>query len=465
LPVFRLAPVLVLFALETTQRLDLRPNTEGFREYEIAIAMQVRRTNTSPDDITKGGIVSVEANSGKPSKGLEAMARRRFQSPKPFKEGQFWWLRVWDTNLAGSRKRQRIKLAPATMPVREVQKIADEKLRPVNSGLALTGSAMNFGEFVISTYIPTYLPLLSSSTRNSYQGIIAKYLEPRFSRLCLRDLTRLTLQQYFSGTAGKVSYPTTSKIRDVLSSILRAAVDVEYLLKSPMEGLRLPPDKRPRQAKPTITPEDFNKLVQLVSEPYATMLYVAVWTGLRVSELIGLKWRCIHSDSITIEERYCRGDWSVPKTDASAATIGVEPNVIARILRLKSLTVEIRAGRATRKHKLVKSDDPDALVFQSVKDGRPMNDQNVLKRHMQPAARKLGLPFVNWRCLRTSHATWLVQAGADPKSVQGQMRHSRISTTMDIYAQIVPASQRRALQQLSEFAKGGTIDSRSITVQ
>jgi hypothetical protein len=41
-----------------------------------------------------------------------------------------------------------------------------------------------------------------------------------------------------------------------------------------------------------------------------------------------------------------------------------------------------------------------------------MIDQNVLKRHVKPAARELGLPFVNWRCLRTSHATWLVQAGA-----------------------------------------------------
>ena len=98
-----------------------------------------------------------------------------------------------------------------------------------------------------------------------------------------------------------------------------------------------------------------------------------------------------------------------------------------------------------------------------------MNDQNVLKRHLQPAARRLGLPFVNWRYLRTSHATWLVQAGADPKSVQGQMRHSGISTTMEIYAQIVPSSQRRALEQLSEFARAGAVDSRSnsrsITVQ
>jgi integrase len=77
-------------------------------------------------------------------------------------------------------------------------------------------------------------------------------------------------------------------------------------------------------------------------------------------------------------------------------------------------------------------------------------------------AKKLALPFVNWRCFRTSHATWLVQAGAGPKSVQGQMRHSRISTTMDIYAHIVPAAQRRAPQQLSAFED---VEARSITVQ
>jgi integrase len=114
---------------------------------------------------------------------------------------------------------------------------------------------------------------------------------------------------------------------------------------------------------------------------------------------------------------------------------------------------------------LVKSDGPNDPVFQAVKDGRPMNDQNILKRHIQPAARKLGLPFVNWQCLRTSHAAWLVQPGADPKSVQDQMRHSRIQTTMEVYAQIVPAAERRALERPSEFAKGGAVDSRSITVQ
>ena len=86
-----------------------------------------------------------------------------------------------------------------------------------------------------------------------------------------------------------------------------------------------------------------------------------------------------------------------------------------------------------------------------------MNDQNILKRHLQPAARKLGLPFVNWRCLRTSYATWLIQSGADVKSVQGLMRHSRSGTTLDIYAQIIASSQRRALQQLTAFVGDGAL--------
>ena len=180
------------------------------------------------------------------------------------------------------------------------------------------------------------------------------------------------------------------------------------------------------------------------------MIYVAIYTGLRVSELIGLRWDDIGSDSITIDERYCRGDWSAPKSDASNTTIGVDYCVIQRIQRLKLLTVEVKAGRATRKHRVVKSAGPDDLVFQSVKDGKPMRDNNVLTRHLKPAARKLGLAFVNWRCLRTSRATWMIEAGANPKDVQGQMRHSRIQTTLDIYAQFVPESQRRAIEATSK---------------
>jgi hypothetical protein len=175
----------------------------------------------------------------------EIMARRSFQNPKPFREGKFWWLRVWDSNSTGSRKRQRLKLAPAGTPIRQVQKIVEEKLYPVNQGLVLIGSAMAFSDFVNNLYDKTYLPLLSSSTQDSYNGVISKYLKPEFSRVSLRDLTRLTVQEYFSSMSGTVPYPTISKIRDTLSSILRSAVDADYLIKNPLDGLRMPLDKRP----------------------------------------------------------------------------------------------------------------------------------------------------------------------------------------------------------------------------
>ena len=99
-----------------------------------------------------------------------------------------------------------------------------------------------------------------------------------------------------------------------------------------------------------------------------------------------------------------------------------------------------------------------------VKDGRPMRDNAILSRFIKPAARKLGLAFVNWKCLRTSRATWLVQAGANPKDVQGLMRHSRISTTMDIYAQMVADSQRRAIAKVTAMVAAKRAEREPIAV-
>ena len=153
------------------------------------------------------------------------------------------------------------------------------------------------------------------------------------------------------------------------------------------------------------------------------------------------------------EHRYCRGDWDEPKSDASRATIAVDDHVIERIQKLKSIEVVIRAGRAFQRYKTVKSDGPDDLVFQSVKTGAPIRDNIVLCRHIKPAARKLGAGWVNWQVLRRSYATWMSQAQVNVKDARGLMRHSRASTTQDVYQQVVPESQRKAVQKLSAFVK------------
>jgi len=349
------------------------------------------------------------------------------------------------------RSYKRVRLAPATMKEREVQKVAAEYMLPINQGIGGVLSATNFQRYIEQTYIPLEMPLLAKSTQGRYQGVIDNYIIPSFGRMCLRELSPKILQQYLSGLAtSKLAHASREKIRTVLAAILRTASrKYNLLLINPMEGLSLPPDRRGRRrSKPYLTQEQFDQLLAKMPEPYATMVYVAIYTGLRVSELAGLRWNDLGDNTITIDERYCRGDWGAPKSESSNATIPVKQCVIERIHSLKLLTVDVRAGRAVRKHKVVKSDGPNDLVFQSVRDGKPLRDNNILVRFLKPAARGLGLAWVNWRALRTSHAVWLKIAGADVKDAQAQMRHSRASTTLDIYQQFVPESQRRVVDRL-----------------
>ena len=410
------------------------------------------------------GIVAAEASPGRPVLGedTEKMARRRFQNPEPKRLGKWWYLLIWqDEFLAGkrARRRKRVRLAPATMPEREVKKIAAEFLRPMNQGLAPIGAAVGFGEYVETIYKPTVLPLMAQSTRLRYESVIKLYLNPAFESKCMRDLTPLTLQQFCSGIASsKLSYESRDKIRDVMSSILASAVTYGILIKNPMEGVRLAPARRGNRVKPYIDPMKFSSLLVLIPEPYSTMVHVAAFTGLRASELIGLRWRNVHADSITIDERYCRGEWGAQKSQASNATIPVNRSVIDRIHRLKSTTVEIKAGNAVRRYPAVKASGPDDLVFASVAKGVPMRDNTVLTRFVKPAARALGMGWVNWQVLRRSHATWLKLAGADVKDAQAQMRHSRPTTTLEIYQQFIPESQRRVVDKLTELAGVGFVN-------
>lgn len=411
-----------------------------------------------------GASIATETSPSVPSRGeIERMARRRFQDPKPFREGDYWWLLIRQDEIVDgqrARKRKRVKLAPADMPEREVRKIAAETLRPLNQGLVTIGSATKFDDYFEQEYKVSVLPTFAGQTQQRYSGIFRNYLSPEFGQLALRELTPLRIQKYFSGMASsQLSHESKDKVRDVLSSILGSAKEYGLIVTNPVEGVRLPPSRKGKRGKPYITPEQFHRLVQLIPEPYASMTYVAVYAGLRASELIGLRWKNVHEDSITIDERYCRGEWGAPKSESSNATIAVNHSVIERIQRLKTLSVDVRAGRgAVRHYRVVKSCGPDDLVFQSITKGGPMRDNNTLVRFIKPAARSLGIGWVNWLVFRRSHATWLKMAGADVKDAQAQMRHSRATTTLDIYQQFVPASQRQAVDRLSGLAVGSQVN-------
>jgi integrase len=133
---------------------------------------------------------------------------------------------------------------------------------------------------------------------------LKNHLKPEMGDLMLQEITLDQLQRYFARLQqSELSFESIDKIRDVLSAVLRAAVEYGRLLSNPAEKVRLR-RRRPRGPKPFLRIEQFYKLLDAISEPYATMVYVAVFTALSVSELACLRWRNIHASSITIEQRY-----------------------------------------------------------------------------------------------------------------------------------------------------------------
>jgi integrase len=387
------------------------------------------------------------------------MARRRYQKPTPKKRGDQWTILVREDlveNGQRTRKVKRIVLGPATLTRADAERLRDDYLAAINHPNIGIGGACLFRDFA-TTYERDVLPTLASTSQERSRGVLKNHLKPEMGDLMLREITLEQLQGYFARLQqSELSFESIDKIRDVLSAVLRTAVEYGRLLSNPAEKVRLR-RRRSKGPKPFLRIEQFYKLLDAISEPYATMVYVAVFTALRVSELAGLRWRNIHASSITIEQRYSRGDFDEPKSQASRATIPVDAHVIERIERLKSLEVLIPAGRALRRYRVVKSAEPDDLVFQSVAKGAPMRDNNILTRHIKPAARKLKVGWVNWQVLRRSCATWMQQAGVDVKDAQGIMRHSRASTTQDVYQQLVPESQRRAVQKLTSYVEAGRV--------
>jgi len=178
---------------------------------KVVVSFRARQTPASHREETSNrwhvGDFRIPYPEGKGIGGICCTGRIRFQMGRP------------------RRKRKRHKLAPADTPEREARKMAVEFLRRTNQGLAPIGSATRFDDYVETVYNSTLLPLMARSTRERYQGVIKNYLNPAFGSKCLRDLTPLTLQQYFSSMTGsKLSYESRDKIRDVMSSILTSSV-------------------------------------------------------------------------------------------------------------------------------------------------------------------------------------------------------------------------------------------------
>lgn len=144
-----------------------------------------------------------------------------------------------------------------------------------------------------------------------------------------------------------------------------------------------------------------------------------VFGSLRIGEVLALRWRHIHADRITVEERLYEGEFDDVKTDAGEREVPFDK---------RGLVKSVLIGRwKASKHRL-----PDDLVF-STRKGGPLGRRNLL-RHVKGAAVQLGLSkAVDFRSFRTMHSSLMLREGARPEVVRDNMGHANIDVTQNVY--------------------------------
>jgi integrase len=172
------------------------------------------------------------------------------------------------------------------------------------------------------------------------------------------------------------------------------------------------------------------------------MVLVAQCMGLRVSEIVGLKWGDFNFDegTLLIQRGVVHGRVGPAKTEYSQDEIPLDSTLAAVLLEWK--------GQAL-------SSESDDWVFQNPNTGRPYYQEEIQKSYLRPAGQSSGLKSsLGWHTFRHTYRSWLDETGA-PISVQQQlMRHASIQTTMNVYGQGLQKTKRDANRKVVEMALG-----------
>lgn len=369
------------------------------------------------------------------------MARRRYQKGSIRKRGRrnpVWELQwredyIESNGRIGRRVVTRI-IGPAQgMTLRQARKAADEILRPLNLGRVRPESTMTLAEFVERYFIPNALPTLKISTQQRYRQTIKAHLLPAFGSTRLCDLGTIEIQSFvLSKMASGLGWASVDHYRNLLSKIFSSAKKWGfYAGENPATDVVLP-EHVPVREKHVVAPEQIAPLLASLPEPVRTMVELGLLTGMRVGEILALRWESVdfHSGLIRVEQNYYRGHTGTPKTKGSRRTVPLPSKLSDSLQHLRE------------------SSGTSPLVF-STRKGTPFSDTNLLHRHLKPAGKGLGMPWLNWHTLRRTHATLFQLAGGSLREAQAQLGHSRMSTTLEIYTVPMPASQRAAVEKLS----------------
>ena len=371
----------------------------------------------------------------------------------------------------GKRKRKRVTFHGTR---REVEAEHARVVNEVESGVYVDAKKTTVGEYLDWWLESCVKPKTAPRTHEGYETIVELHLKPALGSIRLARLSAMHVQQYESQAlkSGRIERCTEPPEDDdpprkrtlsaqtvlhhhrVLNTALRQAVKQGILLRNPLEAVE--PPKPQRRQMQTLPGEQVAGLLEAAEgNRLHAPLQLAIATGMRRGELLGLHWRDVDLDAGKLGVR------------CSLQTLKDEPDAIIKSPKSgKSRTISLPAFaiEALKKHRADQAADKllhgrdyqdSDLVF-CEENGQPWKP-NAFSGLWERFRAKHGIPY-RFHDLRHTCATLMLEAGVHPKVVQEMLGHSTIAITMDLYSHVSPNLQEEAALKLDAILQGSGED-------
>jgi len=312
---------------------------------------------------------------------------------------------------------------------------------------------------MVATYLDVWLAerrlsgTIRETTATAYSVVIRSHLVPRLGGIALVRLGREHIAACYRDlrTAGRadgdmsgLSPKSVYNVHLVLRKALADAVDQGLLAVNPAARAMSAPLRSATMR--TWTGEEAAQFLAATMGLLDAALYrLALATGMRRGEVLGLRWRDLdmETSSLSVSQQLVRVGGAVrtgpPKTAASRRRIALDADTVEtlRAHRRSQAAERLQTGRGQ---------SADDLVF-SRPDGGP-RDPDVVSHAFRRLVMAAGLPGIRFHDLRHTHASLLLARGTNPKVVQERLGHASVAITLDLYSHVIPDLQTEAAAQI-----------------
>lgn len=289
---------------------------------------------------------------------------------------------------------------------------------------------------------------VAESTAAKYEWTLRKHVIPEIGELPMKDLTPYHLDQLYKSKKDDLSGSTVKTIHSSLQTALQAAVRQGLIESNPAKDAKTPKVKKTKIE--TLTENEASRLNDSLSDEnsYEMAIYLALNTGMRQSEVLGLTWDNVdfQKNLIAVQRTLVRNMRSEyvfgePKSESSYRNIAMTNTTKNKLRSYQQKLYQYKIGQD-------KWENED-LVFVT-KNGTHLNPSNV-RRKLNKKIDELGISDCTFHELRHTHATLMLKEDVNPKKVQERLGHSSIEVTLDRYSHVTPTMQREAADKIGNL--------------